>query len=353
MFPRILLAFLLLAWLTPFCSTATVHTTAPIEPNGERRFAPAFRIDTTDDLPVNRGLYLRHYPVSNEARLDLFQSEIEKLGGGYVGVGTDQNFCFIGLARSRYAWLMDFDPVVVAINKIHLYFIEISDSYEAYQNLWHPGSLYTSWHLVQERFGAHPDFRLFQEAWRVVFFRGQSRVWTRLRNMAFLSGAYGLDCFNTNPGQFNYVRGLIRAGRVQAVPGDLRGQVTLQEIAKAARALGVKIRVFYPSNAEDYWRSYGWGFRQSILALPVDKKSLVIRTSAKGGRMAGLGFPAGEIYSSAPFHYNVQSLKNFQAWLEDNRAYNLPDLLRHATLENAGFSRLTKDPAEVVTTYPY
>ncbi len=316
----------------------------PVDEYGEPRWDAAFRIEAFDQLPDLRGLARQHYPVSNEARLDLFQDEIRGLGGGYVGVGTDQNFCLVALAHSEYAWLMDFDPVVVAINKIHLFFIEISPDYGDFKNHWHPSEKENSFTLVEDRFGQHPDFALFREAFDVVFSGEESRVWTRLEQLEAMSAEWGFDSIAANPRHYAYVRQMVLSRRIQAVPGDLRGEVTLRAIGQSARALGQSIRIFYPSNAEEYWPVYDFGFRESVRELPMDGMSIVLRTSARVAILPVFGSPLGEVYSSAPFHYNIQPLENLSGWLGLNRPLNLPGMLRFATPQAPGLSRMTVEP---------
>jgi len=316
---------------------------------GEQILDPDFKVKAYDRLPYNRGLYRLHYPISNEGRIDLFQQEIKDLKGGYVGVGTDQNFCFIAWARSKYAWLMDFDMVVVTINKIHLYFIEISPTYEEYRRLWHYGNRVTSFRLLRKRFGKNPDFHHFRKAWNVIFYGG-SKVQKRFNQLDYMTRRWKLSTFNKDPEQYRYLRKMVKKGRIQAIPGDLRGFRSLRSIAKSARELGITIRIFYPSNSEDYWRIYSYGFRKNIKVLPVDSKSVIIRTSARGGRY--FGYPAGETYSVSPFHYNTQPLENLKEWFNLDKPLSLVGILKYRTPMERGFSYMNTSPAETRYFYP-
>ncbi|EMO29100.1 hypothetical protein LEP1GSC170_5409, partial [Leptospira interrogans serovar Bataviae str. HAI135] len=52
----------------------------------ERLFLAPLKVDEF----VSKDLGGRHYPASNELRIDLFKPYIENLEGGYLGAGTDQ-----------------------------------------------------------------------------------------------------------------------------------------------------------------------------------------------------------------------------------------------------------------------
>ena len=67
---------------------------------GETVLDTRFTVTEFDTLPENRGLHRKHYPISNEARIDLYMDQIRDVGGGLVGVGTDQNLCFVAWAKS-------------------------------------------------------------------------------------------------------------------------------------------------------------------------------------------------------------------------------------------------------------
>jgi hypothetical protein len=47
-----------------------------------------------------------HYWVGNECALHGFYQDIKGLGGGYIGIGSDQAYLLLGWARPRLAWLI-------------------------------------------------------------------------------------------------------------------------------------------------------------------------------------------------------------------------------------------------------
>ncbi|MCB1327620.1 MAG: hypothetical protein H7A21_08170 [Spirochaetales bacterium] len=283
-----------------------------------------FRVQEVDPTPEVRGLRNDHYPASNEMRIDLFRPYVENLGGAYMGVGTDQNLTFIAWARSDYAWLIDFDPVAVYVNRIHLFFISVSPTYQDFRALWDRGNRTRSWQLLEATFGASEDFNRYREAWQVAH-RGSSDVPERLNDLDRMARNFGLRTFSNDPADYEYLRWMILNDRIQAIPGDLKGQTSILNISRAARAMFLPIRLVYFSNAEEYMR-YPDALKQNIRLLPVDERSLAIRTCSVGAR-GFLGFPEGEKFPSDPLHYNLQPLAALQEWMRVPGPFQVVEML--------------------------
>lgn len=298
-----------------------------------------------DQLPADRGLHADHYPASNERRIDLFRPYIENLGGGYLGVGTDQNFTFIAWAKSEYAYLMDFDYVAVDVNRIHMYFISISPTYEDFKKLWRRDARQSSNELLEARFGGDPaDWKRIQLAFRVAH-RGATDVPERLNELSYMERRFGLRTFSNDPADYQYIRTMIRERRILAIPGDLKGSVTMQGVARKARELDRPIRVVYTSNAEEYFR-FPDAMRMNFLSLPVDEEGYLIRTTTTGAKYT-LGYPEGEKFPEEfPFHYNIQKLENFKQWMSMGKGFRLLNMLKEARTIEKGFSIVEKTPVE-------
>ena len=308
------------------------------EPDAEEPgLDPLPPLAAVDDLPVERNLLGEHYPASNERRIDLFRPHVEKLGGGYVGVGTDQNLTFIAWARSSHAWLMDFDAVVVATNRIHFALIEASPTVEEMRGRWDPDKREETYALLKAKLGDDPAF---EEAWAVAW-KARIGVPTRWKDLDSMSERFGLRTFTNDPEDYDHLRAMVTEGRIVAVPGDLKGSKTLLNIARSAEQLGVPIRVLYLSNAEEYMR-YPQPMRDNILALPIDNDGKIIRTATKRAR--SLGYPKGEKSLSYPFHYNVQTLSSFKDWMRFKRYLSVSNLLLESTARERGLSELTIPP---------
>lgn len=298
-----------------------------------------------DTLPKSRGLNAEHYPTSNERRIDFFMPKIENLKGCYIGVGTDQNLSFIAKAKSEYAWLMDFDPVIVKVNLIHLYFLEISQNYDEFKSLWLRKNEKTSFELIKQKFGTDSEFDLIKKAWDVSH-RNFSGVEDRLNELNFMTRKFGLVTFSNSPEEFSYLKKMNSEKRIFAVNGDLTGKITLKGISEVTKKINCPIRILYLSNAEEYFR-YPEDMRSNFITLPSDSKGIVIRTMTSGTKQY-FGWPEGEKFEdSFPLHYNIQPLQNFQKWMAFRAYFSTVYMLqqKRTTLQK-GFSILETDPKD-------
>jgi len=106
------------------------------------------------------------------------------------------------------------------------------------------------------------------------------------------------------------VRLLVQQGRIMAIKGNMLTDVALPGVAQAARRLGVPIRVYYPSNAEENWPLTGQ-YAANVLAFPFDERSVTLRTifAARWPREL----------TDGQWHYLVQGGLDFQASLRTRR----------------------------------
>ncbi|EQA35528.1 putative lipoprotein [Leptospira inadai serovar Lyme str. 10] len=280
-------------------------------------------LNETDPLPADRNLHADHYPASNERRLDLFRSRVEGLGGGYIGVGTDQNLTLVAWAKSEYAFLADFDPITVAINRIHLYFLEISPTYAEFEALWDAKNKKETLVVLEKRFSSDPEFKVIGKAYEIALKKGG--VPQRLGDLKKISKAFDFKSFHNDPNDYDYLRNMVLEGRILAVDGNLLGTKTFRAIGEKATKIHIPIRILYTSNAEEYFR-YPDDMRKNFLGLPTDEKSILIRTVTKGAKV--YGFPDGEMFpKDYPFHYNIQSMDNFKIWLNKPGALSTTAIL--------------------------
>ncbi|EQA34752.1 hypothetical protein LEP1GSC047_1577 [Leptospira inadai serovar Lyme str. 10] len=287
----------------------------------------------------------RHYPASNELRIDLFKNSIKDLRGAYLGVGTDQNLTFIAWARSETAWLVDFDPVVCYINRIHLFFIKKSPTPDAYKELWERKNFGSSLRILKEEFGASSDWKWYEEAWKVAF-RGKADVPTRWLELERSKEKFGWQTFLHDKNDYDYLRSMVMNGRIKIRKADLNAKGTVREISEAMSKVGLPFRVVYLSNAEEYF-SYPPDFRENIISLPTDKKGILLRTIQNRAKDV-YGFPDGEKYPTKfPLHYNVQPLFSFRLWMELDRRLFITQMLEYREPLEKGFSRLSISPWEV------
>ncbi|WP_061222874.1 LIC_10091 family lipoprotein [Leptospira weilii] len=341
MIPFVLMGFII---LSSFCKTSPSKDpwiVPPLEEN-EKLFLAPLKIDEFN----SRDLGGRHYPASNELRIDLFKPYIENLEGGYLGAGTDQNFTFIAWAKSKYVWLMDFDYTICLINRIHLLFFKLASDPEAYRELWSRKNKRSSFELIKKEWENDSEWSLIQEAWEVAH-RGKSDVPQRWNELDRTSERFGLKTFIHSKKEYVYVRNMVLQGRIQVLKGDINAEKSVKSVGERAARLNIPIRVVYLSNIEDYF-SYTQGFRDNLLSLPTDKKGIVLRT-IQNGTKEEYGAPDGEkIPVDYPLHYNVQYLENLQTWMLLSGHLHKGILMQFRTPIQKGFSVITSRPVETL-----
>lgn len=232
------------------------------------------------------------YIKANEGRTHVYAPFIANVGGGYVGVASDQNYSLIAAARSEVAWLMDYDPRVVAQHKRLRALILRSETPAAFIARFAPEAQRESLALLDELYGGEADLGQIKAGYRAT------REDLALYYAAQLSAAprdAGDFGWLRNAEHYRYIRTLYEQGRIVPVGGDLMGERTLRSIAAAARALELPIRVVYLSNAPSAWGGQIVpGFRDNLRGLPFDARSMVLQTSNAGG-----------FRQSGYWHYNV------------------------------------------------
>lgn len=273
-----------------------------------------------------------HYWVCNEPRLELFEPHVRGLGRALVGVGSDQNYLLAGWARSELLVLTDFDAAIVDLHHVYGLAFEHAATPDAFLQMWSVAAQPALRALIEAR---APDR---ETAARRIYAleRGGQAVRRRLAWTIDHMRAADVPTFLTDEAQYDHVRNLWLAGRVIPVRGDLTLPGTLRMAAAALHAAELPVRVFYPSNAEQYF-PHERDYRLNVQALPADASSLVVRT---------LGSRADYGRADDTYHYNVQPLLNLQAWLLDGREPDVAALLEHrAPTAVQGFSTFARLPA--------
>jgi sulfatase modifying factor 1 len=273
-----------------------------------------------------------HFVVSDERYHRLFRDAIADRGGIYIGVGTDQNYTMAAWARPDLLILLDFDQVIVDLHAVYrLAFLAATDI-DDFRALWSeddprlPALIDAAWPDPVER-------RRYRKAWRYA----RRNVPRRLRLQRRLMNKADVSWFLSDEAQFRWVADMYRAGRVIAVRGDLTGELTMRDIAAAARDLGLPVRVLYLSNAETYFPIYPPSYRRNMAELPMDERSVVLRT-----------YPTMPEWSPDPlYEYVIQSGVNFQRWMAASQHVTLRDMLRGRRQdETLQISFIEREPGE-------
>lgn len=239
-----------------------------------------------DESPDHRGgvvpmLEDEHYIVGNEDGLHVFQPAIQGLGGGYVGVGSDQAYLFMEWARVELAWLIDYDRLVLDVHELHRLFFLHAEDPEAYMDLWSISARDVALGLIASN---HEGSRA--RDLRTLYVMGSAVVLERLQQVARGMNDAGVACYLTSQESYAFVRTLIRQRRVRPMLVNLLDESGMKGVAASARALGIPVNVLYLSNAEQYWELYPERYRVNMAALPFGEDAMLLRTVAPGTRNA-------------------------------------------------------------------
>lgn len=284
---------------------------AVLAPELRERFA-AIR----PDPPPERLVRDTHYWISNEQSHFLWHEYVVRMGGAFVGVGTDQNYLLAGWARSELLVLIDFDDGVAALHRA--YGVIFRDAAT-------PAEFLARWSAERE---VEVEARLravlsvdspaeVVEGAAQAYRSARPLVADRLAVIDARYRALGIPTFLSDPEEYEHLRALWRSGRVVAVRGDLTAEVTMTDVAAALHAAGIEVGVLYLSNAEQYFR-YDPQFRANISALPMASDGVVLRTH--GWRQ----FP---YVADEDYHYNVQPAWYFAKQMAKGGVWGVAKLL--------------------------
>ena len=268
----------------------------------------------------------QHYVTGNEHGLDAFHERVRGLGGGYLGVGAEQGYLLLGWSRAELGWLIDYDPVVVEMHALHHALFLAADTPERYLALWHKVHRGEAIAILR---AAYPGDESRIELYR----RHRARVAKRLDELAAHMQAAQVPCFLTDAADYGHVRALIAGGRLRAITADLTRRGAVRRIAGVARRFGVALRVVYLSNAEEYWERLPDEFRDNLAALPVDERSVVLRTLLTWE-------------TNRDYRYNAQPLYNYRRWLAQTSVRTIHDVVRRDRLaaDERGFFEVRELP---------
>ncbi len=289
----------LAVWLLPSLTLAQADVaddpSAPL-PDALLRVAE----DVPDERTPSPGL---HYPISNEHRHDLYYPYVRELGGAFVGVGTDQCYTIAAMQNASLIWIVDFDPLVPLVHRMYGVLVSVSEDPETLVARFSPGQRRATRALLRERLADDPSREQIVSA----FVRDRDRIFHYLsRAQRRVVEGVGTS-WVSDPELYRRVRALFQNGRVIARNGDVTANGALRAVGRAARQLGVPVRVVYFSNAEEFF-PFGRGFRDNLTSLPTDERSLVLRTF----RRPLAPYPRGERW-----HYMVEPVTDLRARIDE------------------------------------
>ena len=285
--------------------------------------APAEKLLATEER-----LEGRHYPTCDEWYIHLFEPKLRGLGGGYLGVGTDQAYLLIGWQKPHLAWLFDYDPWVKYIHRTYHIFFEEAETIDEFLALWAKKNRKASRKLLQEKLEGDKDGRTILRVWKA----NRSTVERRLNRVIKKLKKAGVASYLSDPEIYKFVRQLVLNGRVRPMVGDLLKEQGLVGVGKVSRELGIPLRAMYLSNAEGYW-AYSTQFRENIKAQNFDEKSLVLRTVAAK-------------WTNGDYRYNMQPGTNFQLHMEKDFIKSFKHIVPMGKLKGMGDIPLTVTDGE-------
>ncbi len=199
---------------------------------------------TDEEKPYNVRI---HFLRSNERRHDLFFSTLSRIGGGYLGVGADQNYTLAAVAQAELVFLVDIDAEVIRWHKVYAALIPIAESPAALLKLLTVQADGVVQRALTSRWGAEaPELLRSYRTYR--FMLGNHLARERLVSRNGKAATWMSD-----PVLYGRIRELMTSRRVVARVGDLHGERTLVGLGQAARALNVTMRTIYLSNVEQWF----------------------------------------------------------------------------------------------------
>jgi hypothetical protein len=295
-------------------ATDTKPPSEPTEPTPEPTPEPGVRGPLTDaqveillgtaedEAPEYRGGITperenKHYLAGNERMLQAFYPAIKDVGGGYVGVGTDQAYLFMSWARPEIAWLVDYDPAVVEVHELYRLFFAAAETPAEFVALWDKPAREEGLAVIA---AAHQDRRF--KSLRRWYLGYKGWIHRRLVGVTRAMERADVPSYLTHQDHYDFIKEMLAERRVRPMVVNLLEQKGLRGIGEASTKLGVPIRLLYLSNAEEYWPRYPRSYRETFAALPFHEDALVLRTLL--------------IWSvNTDYRYNVQPAKNYVEWL--------------------------------------
>lgn len=289
-----------------------------------------------DEAPEHRGGVTavredKHYLAGNERTLHAFYPMIKDVGGGYVGVGTDQAYLFMSWARPEIAWLVDYDPAVVEVHELYRLFFAAAATPEEFVALWDKPAREQALAVIE---AAHEPRKVkVLRRWYLGY-----RGWIHRRLVAVGRTMERTDVpsYLTHQDHYDFIKEMLEQRRVRPMVVNLLERKGLRGVGEAAQQLGVPIRVLYLSNAEEYWPRYPKQYRETLAALPFHDEALVLRTLL--------------IWNvNTDYRYNTQPVSNYLQWLSQpyvDDVYDITHARPKAQAEGINLFETTTDPED-------
>ncbi len=265
-------------WMVKNPPEALPDPTPPTK--AEMKIIQSIQFDTLDKPLCEQAAWSRadckdplSYITSNESQHYLFMPYLKNLGGVYIGVAADANYSFIAWARSRWAFLMDYDITIVRLHRIIRALVLQSNGPSDFVNFFRPQNTARAQKIIRD---AYPDDDRINRT-VAVYTDNRDKLYTSYAGKAVPSAQFGEFGWLRNQKAFDYIKLMYGQGRIVIVEGDLLKDRALRSISSAVEKLGTVVRIYYPSNAEEMWR-FSDNYRANVKSLPFDERSVALRT---------------------------------------------------------------------------
>lgn len=295
-------------------SLATEIWTADTVPPLSEAERATFWSSAQDASPEVRGGIVKeledvHYTIGNEWALWAFHEDIKNLGGGYVGVGPDQAYLFMGWQRPHLAWLIDYDNAVLRTHAMYKAIFAVAETPKEFVAMFEPANLERASAAIDKMYDGREAASL------KGLLRRQRRYFRyRLRTLSKRLKGVDVPTYLTDQETYDYVKAMLRNDRVRPLLINLNAEEGIAGLNAAAAELSVPVRVLYVSNAEEYWDAYDPQFIRNVETLYADESSVLLRTR--------LTWKINRDYM-----YIVQPLELYRSWLKADGVTRVRDVL--------------------------
>lgn len=256
------------------------------------------------------------YVITNEHRHYLLAPYVKNLGGAYVGVAAEANYSLMAHAKSRYAWLFDFDIVIVRLHMNIKALVKRAETPRDFVQFFAPNKSKEVYAILQEEYPNHPDM----DGLKGVYTKFREKLYSHYKAISQPSATFKDFGWLRNKEAYHYIRTMFLQNRIVIKPGDMLKDKTMRSIAKAVRKTGIPIRIYYPSDAEEHYE-FNDHYKKNVLSLPFDEASIAIR-SIWQDYSAGFGIKFPGWHKPTPgyyWHYVIHGALAYQ------KKIHLPD----------------------------
>ncbi len=268
-------------------------------------------------LGVNDDYAGRSYLAGDEWNLHLYYPHIKNIKGGYIGVGSDQGYLLMSWARPEFAWLTDYDPLVVVTHKVYrAFFLEAKTPQEFY-DLWKKKNQAKGLEILEKHWKDDEHYGQIKRIYKDV----GPKIYRRHRRIKKILKQEKVPSYLNDQEHYDYIRGMVATKRVRPMLGNLLDDEALVSIGQAATTMNIPIRIFYLSNAQEYWK-YPQQFRDNVAALPFDDQSFVLHTLSTWS-------------TNKDYRYVLQPALNFAEWMKESWLLKVYHMIPRRKLEGA------------------